>query len=101
MRDETFGPVVGFASFDELDEAISSANATTYGLVAYLFTRDYSITVRASEALEAGTVCVNHGSVNTNYGPYAGWKDSGYGLELSRRAIFEYLKPKHIKVALG
>ena len=100
MREETFGPVVGFASFDRLDDAIAMANDTTYGLVAYLFAKDFTTTVRASEALEAGTVCVNHGAVNTNYGPYAGWKESGYGLELSRRAIFEYLKPKHVKVAL-
>lgn len=56
--------------------------------------------MRASEALEAGTVCVNHGAVNTNYAPYAGWKDSGYGVELSRRTVFEYLKPKHTKIAL-
>ena len=101
MREETFGPVVGVQSFETLEQAIALANDSHYGLVAYLFTRDLSTTVRASEALEAGTVCVNHGAVNTNYGPYAGWKDSGYGLELSRRAIFEYLKPKHVKVAIG
>ncbi len=100
MREETFGPVIGMAPFETLDQAIALANATDYGLVAYLFTRDFATTVRASEALEAGTVCVNHGAVNTGYGPYAGWKDSGYGLELSRRAVFEYLKPKHVKVAL-
>ncbi len=100
MRDETFGPVVGFQTFDTTESAIALANDTAYGLVAYVFTQDFNATVRLSEALEAGTVCVNHGAVNTNYGPYAGWKDSGYGLELSRRAVFEYLKPKHIKVAL-
>ncbi len=99
MREETFGPIVPFASFESLDEAIRLANDTTYGLVAYLFTKDYATTVRVSEALEAGTICVNHGAVNTNYGPYAGWKESGYGLELSRRAVFEYLKTKHIKTA--
>jgi succinate-semialdehyde dehydrogenase/glutarate-semialdehyde dehydrogenase len=43
---------------------------------------------------------VNHGAVNTIYAPYAGWKESGYGVELSRRAVFEYLKPKHVKVAV-
>ena len=88
MQEETFAAVVPFAKFDTLDEAITLANDTAYGLVAYLFTRDYAATVRASEALEAGTVCVNHGAVNTNYAPYAGWKDSGYGVELSRRAVF-------------
>jgi len=101
MREETFGPVVGFATFTDLDQAVAMANESDYGLVSYLFTRDLAAAVRMSEALEAGTVCVNHGAVNTNYGPYAGWKDSGYGLELSRRAMFEYLKPKHVKIALG
>jgi acyl-CoA reductase-like NAD-dependent aldehyde dehydrogenase len=100
FREETFGPVVGVAAFERIDDAIALANDTAYGLVSYLFTRDLATTIRVSEALEAGTVCVNHGAVNTNYGPYAGWKDSGYGLELSRRALFEYLKPKHVKVGL-
>jgi succinate-semialdehyde dehydrogenase/glutarate-semialdehyde dehydrogenase len=97
MREETFGPVVGVSTFESLDEAITKANDTDYGLVAYAFTKDYATTVKLSEALEAGTVCVNHGAVNTNYAPYAGWKDSGYGVELGRRAVFEYLKTKHIK----
>ncbi len=100
MREETFAAVVPFAKFDTLDEAIALANDTAYGLVAYAFTKDYATTVRLTESLDAGTVCVNHGAVNTNYAPYAGWKDSGYGVELSRRAVFEYLKPKHIKIAL-
>jgi acyl-CoA reductase-like NAD-dependent aldehyde dehydrogenase len=100
MREETFGPVIGVATFDSLDEAVRLANDTDYGLVAYLFTRDLATAHRVSERLEAGTVCVNHGAVNTNYAPYAGWKDSGYGVELSRRAVFEYLKTKHIKFQL-
>jgi len=100
MQEETFGPVVPFMKFETNEEAVRLANDTSYGLVAYLFTKDYSATLRMSEALEAGTVCVNHGAVNTNYGPYAGWKDSGYGVELSRKAVFEYLKTKHIKTVV-
>ena len=100
MREETFGPVVPIAAFDRLEEAVALANDTEYGLVAYLFTRDLATANRVSESLEAGTICVNNGAVNTNYGPYAGWKDSGYGMELSRKAVFEYLKTKHIKVQL-
>jgi acyl-CoA reductase-like NAD-dependent aldehyde dehydrogenase len=100
MREETFGPVLPFAAFDTVEEAIALANDTAYGLAAFVFTRDLATAHRASEALEAGTVCVNHGAVNTNYGPYAGWGDSGLGMELSRRAVFEYLKTKHIKVQL-
>ncbi len=97
MREETFGPVVPVALFTSDEEAIAMANDSDYGLAAYLFTRDHGTIIRMSEALEAGTVCVNHGAVNTSYAPYAGWKDSGYGIELSRRAMLEYLKPKHIK----
>ncbi len=69
MREETFGPVVGIASFDLLAEAVAKANDTDYGLVAYAFTKDHATTEKLAEALEAGTVCVNHGAVNTNYGP--------------------------------
>jgi acyl-CoA reductase-like NAD-dependent aldehyde dehydrogenase len=100
MREETFGPVVPIAEFDRIDAAVEAANDSPYGLVSYLFTRDYATTIRISEALESGTVCVNNGAVNTNYGPYCGWKDSGYGTELSRRAVLEYLKVKHIKTAI-
>lgn len=101
MKEETFGPVVPLVSFESIDQAVQLANDSSYGLVSYLFTSHYPTTIRVSEALETGTVCVNHGAVNTDYGPYCGWKDSGFGMELSRRAIFEYLKTKHIKVAFS
>jgi succinate-semialdehyde dehydrogenase/glutarate-semialdehyde dehydrogenase len=91
---------VPIVAFDDIADAVTQANDTPYGLCAFLFTRDLATTMRISEQLDSGTVCVNNGAVNTNYGPYAGWKDSGYGLELSRRAIYEYLKIKHIKVQL-
>lgn len=98
MREETFGPVAPIDTFDTLDEAISKANDSHYGLCAYLFARDFATIMKVSQALEAGTVCVNNGAVNTAYAPYEGWKDSGFGFELSRNAVFEYLKTKHIKV---
>jgi acyl-CoA reductase-like NAD-dependent aldehyde dehydrogenase len=101
MREETFAAVVPFATFATLDEAFALAHDTSYGLVACAFIKEYATIVKLTEALEAGTVSVNHGSVNTNYALCAGWKDSGYGVEFSRRAAFEYLKPKHIMVALS
>ncbi|MCU0340383.1 MAG: NAD-dependent succinate-semialdehyde dehydrogenase [Spirosomaceae bacterium] len=98
MQEETFGCVVPIETFTTLDEAVQKANDTHYGLVAYAFTKDFKTTMLLGEQLEAGTVCINSGAVNTNYAPYAGWKDSGYGVELSRNAVFEYLDTKHIKV---
>jgi succinate-semialdehyde dehydrogenase/glutarate-semialdehyde dehydrogenase len=100
MQEETFGPVVPIQSFESIDDAIEKANNTNYGLVSYLFTKDFKTTTLVSEKLEAGTVAVNCSAVNTNYAPYAGWKDSGYGFELSRKSVFEYLKMKHIKVEI-
>jgi succinate-semialdehyde dehydrogenase / glutarate-semialdehyde dehydrogenase len=98
MREETFGPVVPVVAFDDLEKAIQLANNTEYGLVAYLFSKDYATITKVSDALEAGTVCVNNGGVNTNYAPYEGWKNSGFGVELGRRGILEYVKTKHVKV---
>jgi succinate-semialdehyde dehydrogenase / glutarate-semialdehyde dehydrogenase len=98
MCEETFGPVVPVVAFDDLEMAIRLANDTEYGLVAYLFAKDYATIIKVSEALEVGTVCVNNGGVNTNYAPYEGWKNSGFGVELGRRGILEYIKTKHVKV---
>jgi acyl-CoA reductase-like NAD-dependent aldehyde dehydrogenase len=88
------------SAYENPEEAIQEANNSYYGLVAYLFTNDLKTTMMVSEALESGTVAVNTSAVNANYASYAGWKDSGYGLELSRKAVFEYLDTKHIKVEM-
>lgn len=95
-REETFGPVAPFAVYDDLDEAVRRANDTPWGLVSYVFTRDPALAERLADRLEAGTVCVNHGAVNTAHGPYQGWKDSGFGVELGREALFEYLDRKSV-----
>jgi len=100
MREETFGPVAPFMAYQDLEQAIQWANDTEYGLCAYLFTRDLGRTLRVSERLDSGSVCVNHVAVNTSYGPYEGWKSSGFGVELGRCAIDEYLHRKHIKIAV-
>jgi succinate-semialdehyde dehydrogenase/glutarate-semialdehyde dehydrogenase len=98
MQEETFGCIVPVEIFETIEEAIEKANNTNYGLVAYAFTKDFKTSMLLGEQLEAGTVCINNGAVNTNYAPYAGWKNSGYGVELSRNAVFEYLETKHIKI---
>ncbi len=101
MREETFGPVAPFMPYHNLNEAIGWANNSDYGLCAYLFTRDFSRTIHISERLEAGTVCVNHINVNTAYAPYEGWKNSGFGVELGRDAMNEYILRKHLKVEIN
>lgn len=101
MREETFGPVAPFMAYTDLEDAVRWANDSEYGLCAFVFTRDLKQTMVLSERLDAGSVCVNHVNVNTAYAPYEGWKNSGFGVELGRDAMSEYLHRKHIKVDLG
>ncbi|MCS7173797.1 MAG: NAD-dependent succinate-semialdehyde dehydrogenase [Armatimonadetes bacterium] len=100
MREETFGPVAPIMSFGDLQEALRLANDTPYGLVAYLYTRDLRTAFLVAEGLEAGTVGVNNVVGGEVPFPYGGWKESGFGLELSHEGLMEYLLIKHIRVDL-
>jgi succinate-semialdehyde dehydrogenase/glutarate-semialdehyde dehydrogenase len=98
---ETFGPIAPIITFKDLPDAVAMANDTPYGLVAFVFTQSLDRAYYLSEAIDAGTICVNNAAVNTPYAPYQGWKHSGYGFELSQKAMEEYLLQKHIKIQLG
>jgi succinate-semialdehyde dehydrogenase/glutarate-semialdehyde dehydrogenase len=99
MREEIFGPVAPIATFATEAEAIDRANDTEYGLVAYVFTRDLSRTLRVSEALEFGMVGINQGIVSNPAAPFGGVKHSGFGREGGFEGIEEYLEVKYIGIA--
>jgi succinate-semialdehyde dehydrogenase/glutarate-semialdehyde dehydrogenase len=99
LREEIFGPVAPIASFSTEEQAVSAANSTEYGLVAYLYTRDLARAFRVSEAIEAGMVGVNQGIVSNPAAPFGGVKQSGFGREGGFEGIEEYLETKY--VALG
>jgi succinate-semialdehyde dehydrogenase/glutarate-semialdehyde dehydrogenase len=99
MREEIFGPVAPIATFATEAEAIARANDTEYGLVAYVFTRDLSRTLRVSEALEFGMVGVNQGIVSNPAAPFGGVKHSGFGREGGFEGIEEYLEIKYVGIA--
>jgi succinate-semialdehyde dehydrogenase/glutarate-semialdehyde dehydrogenase len=101
MHEESFGPIVGIATFKGLDEAIELANSTKYGLVTYAYTRDLATAFAFSERVECGTVAINTVSPDSLYAPYPAWKHSGIGLELSHYGIEEYLQVKHVLLELG
>jgi len=101
MREESFGPIVGLATFKGLDEGVQLANSTEYGLVTYAYTRDLATAFAFSERVESGTVAINTVSPDSLYAPYPAWKHSGIGLELSHFGIEEYLQVKHILLELG
>jgi len=99
MRQEIFGPVAPVATFTSEAEVIARANDTEYGLVAYVFTRDLSRTLRVSEALEFGMVGINQGIVSNPAAPFGGVKHSGFGREGGFEGIEEYLEIKYVGIA--
>ncbi len=100
MREETFGPVAPIMPFEDLEEALHLANDSPYGLVAYAYTRDLRTAFLVAEGLEVGTVGVNNVVGGEVPFPYGGWKESGFGLELSHEGLEEYLLVKHIRIDL-
>lgn len=95
-REETFGPVASVMAFDTEAEVIARANATEYGLVAYVVTRDGARALRLSRALEFGMVAVNRVKITGGPIPFGGWKQSGQGREGSRHGMEAFTELKYI-----
>jgi succinate-semialdehyde dehydrogenase/glutarate-semialdehyde dehydrogenase len=100
LREEVFGPVAPVSVFSTEEQAVSAANATEYGLVAYLYTRDLARTLRVCEAIEAGMIGVNQGIVSNPAAPFGGVKQSGFGREGGFEGIGEYLETKYVALAV-
>ncbi|MFF3494770.1 aldehyde dehydrogenase [Streptomyces sp. NPDC002795] len=93
-REEIFGPVLSVLTFDDLDEAITLANATEYGLAAGLWTSDLTTAHQVSRALKAGTVWVNCYEEGDLTVPFGGMKQSGNGRDKSAHALEKYMELK-------
>ena len=98
-HEETFGPVAPLFRFSDEAEVVAAANATPYGLAAYVFTRDLARSFRVGEALEVGMVALNTGTIATEVSPFGGVKESGLGREGSRHGIEEFLEMKTLHIA--
>jgi len=96
MREETFGPVAAVAAFDSEAEVVKRANATEYGLIAYLHTMQPARIYRISRALEFGMVAVNRTKVTGAPIPFGGMKQSGLGREGSRLGIEAFSDVKYV-----
>jgi succinate-semialdehyde dehydrogenase/glutarate-semialdehyde dehydrogenase len=93
---EIFGPVAPVVRFTAEQDAVSWANNTEFGLVAYVYTRDLSRGLRVSEALETGMVGLNRGLVSDPAAPFGGVKQSGLGREGAHEGLLEYTETKYI-----
>jgi succinate-semialdehyde dehydrogenase/glutarate-semialdehyde dehydrogenase len=96
LREEIFGPVAPIVAFDSEEEAVTAANATEYGLVAYAYTTSLDRAVRVAEGIKAGMVGLNQGIVSNPAAPFGGVKQSGFGREGGREGIEEYLDVKYL-----
>ncbi|MCW9040030.1 MAG: aldehyde dehydrogenase family protein, partial [Rhodospirillales bacterium] len=93
-REETFGPVAPIITFSSEDDVLAMANDTTYGLAAYVYTRDVSRAMRMFEGLDFGIIGINDINPTSAAAPFGGMKESGLGREGGRDGIAEYLETK-------
>jgi len=98
MREEIFGPVAAIQTFGSEAEVVAKANATEYGLVAYVYTRDLGRGLRVSEQLDFGMVGLNRGLVSDPAAPFGGMKQSGLGREGAHEGLMEFLETQYISV---
>ena len=86
--------------FSRLDDVIAAANATPYGLAAYVFTNDLTVATRMAEGLEAGIIGINDPVPATVQAPFGGMKESGLGRELASEGLDAYLETKYVSIGL-
>ena len=94
-KEEIFGPVLAIIPYDDLEEAISIANDTIYGLAAYVTGEDQEKCLEISRELRAGQISINYGSSGPS-APFGGYKQSGNGREKAEWGLTEFLEVKAI-----
>ncbi len=100
-REEIFGPVLAAIEFGDLDEAIARANDSQYGLAAAVWTKDIKKAHYVARKLQAGTVWINTYNVYDTAAPFGGYKQSGFGREMSMHALEHYTQVKSVWVDLN
>lgn len=97
-HEEIFGPVLPVIDYEDLDQVIALANATPYGLAAYVWTNDLRAATRAAEGLEFGMIGLNEWAPHATEAPFGGWKQSGLGHESGAEGLAEYLETKLVSL---
>jgi aldehyde dehydrogenase (NAD+) len=100
-REEIFGPVLAAIEFGDVDEAIARANDSNYGLAAAVWTRDIKKAHYVARKLQAGTVWINTYNIYDTAAPFGGYKQSGFGREMSMHALEHYTQVKSVWVDMN
>ena len=100
-REEIFGPVACFLKFSSRDDVIGLANDTNYGLAAGIWSRDIPRAIRMANEIQAGTIWINGDIIGSPEYPWGGYKESGFGKELSISGLEEFTQRKAIAFDLG
>jgi acyl-CoA reductase-like NAD-dependent aldehyde dehydrogenase len=95
-QEEIFGPVLSVIKFSTIEEAITIANDTKFGLASCIWTKDEAKIREMSARLKAGVVWVNTYGGFYNEAPFGGYKQSGFGRELGKPGLLEFTQTKHV-----